>query len=154
MTAPSARAAAAGAALPLILAGCVQLRFERDLRLEPLPKQALESLAIGRTDFSTALAQLGPPVFCWELPDEGLALAWGWLRSDGWQMRVALPSTGHGESIYVDYGSAAERMRGAVLFFDRELLLTQVREGLLRDIAKDVRPRPSAEHGEEAAHKP
>jgi hypothetical protein len=137
------------ACLPLLFAGCVQVRLERDLRLEPLPKSALRSLAPGITDFAAALERLGPPVFAWELPDDGIALAWGWFRAGGWQMKIALPDTGNGESIYIDYGHADEHMRGAVLFFDRRLVLTSVREGMLRDLRQDPRARPAVEEDAE-----
>ena len=64
-------------------------------------------------------------------------------------MRVSLPTSGRGDSVYVDYGSAADRMRGAVLFFDRDLALVAVREGLLRDLRESQRPRPAVDHAEE-----
>lgn len=139
----------AASACAWLVAGCVQLSFDRDLRLEAIPKSAFEGLEPGRTDLEAALLRLGPPVFAWELPEGGMALAWGWLASSGWQMKVSAPITGRGESVSVDYSSSADRMRGAVLFFDRGLQLEAIQQGLLRDLRKATRPRPTAEHEHE-----
>jgi hypothetical protein len=126
----------------LLCGSCVQLSFERDTLLEPLPKGALASLVPGVSDFQTALETLGPPVLAWELPQQGVALAWGWSSSMGWRLNASV-SNDSGASVSFDYSREYARMRGAVLFFDREWRLTAMREGLLSDLRDATRAKPS-----------
>ena len=124
-------------------AGCVQLSFERDSRLEPMPKGALQALVPGASDLKSALERLGPPLLAWELPDQGSALAWGWYQSFGWKLRAS-DSNKSGVSVSFNYDAETARMRGAVLFFDRDWKLKALREGLLSDLRDTSRVRPDA----------
>lgn len=139
--------ACAAACLGLATTGCLQLRFERDTRLEPVPKSALAALEPGHADLDTVLERLGPPLFAWELPGQGVALAWGWFHSGGWEFKFSIPTPARAVSLYLDYGSEAEHMRGAVLFFDADWKLTRVREGTLRDLRDETRLRPDESEG-------
>ncbi|HTF89922.1 MAG TPA: hypothetical protein VK843_16020 [Planctomycetota bacterium] len=123
-------------------AGCVQLSFEREVRLEPVPKDALADLVPGTSDLGTALNRLGPPVFAWELPQQGTALAWGWFHSFGWRLKAS-DSNKSGVSVSFNYDNAMSHMHGAVLFFDRDWRLTAVREGVLSELRNSSRARPA-----------
>lgn len=129
-------------ALSAFTSGCVQVRFERDTRMEPLPEGALATLSPGATKLEDVLRRLGPPLFAWELPQQGSALAWGWFHSGGWQVKISVPTGSKVLSPYIDYGNEVERMRGAVLFFDRDLKLVSMREGSIRDLREETRARP------------
>ncbi|MEO6711144.1 MAG: hypothetical protein ABI054_07890 [Planctomycetota bacterium] len=145
MASSRARLALRGCGLLLVAStamGCVQLSFERKTRLEPVPKEALAQLVPGTSDLSAALNQLGPPVFAWELPREGAALAWGWYHSFGWRLKAS-DSNKSGVSVSFNYDNAIAHMRGAVLFFDRDWRLTAVREGVLSELRDTSRTRPA-----------
>jgi hypothetical protein len=129
-------------------ASCLQLRFERDTRLEPVPKSAVAALAPGTANLDTVLQRLGPPIFAWELPGQGAALAWGWFHSSGWEFKFSIPTPGRAVSLYIDYGNEAEHMSGVVFFFDADWKLVSVREGLIHDLRIETRVRP--EEAEEA----
>ena len=121
--------------------GCVQLSFERETQLEPLPKGALAVLVPGTSDLKSALDQLGPPILAWELSDQGSALAWGWSNSFGWRLKAS-DSNKSGVSVSFNWDDAATKMRGAVLFFDRNWKLTAIREGMLDELRDSSRVRP------------
>ncbi len=124
----------------LSCASCVHVSFVRDTRLEPLPVDALSSLAPGKSNLQSALDRLGPPIQAWELPDQGVALAWGCYHSFGWQFRA---SDSNKTGLFFDYGRETARLRGAVLFFDRDWQLTGMREGLLDELRAETRARPT-----------
>lgn len=131
------------AALP----GCLQLRFTRDTRLEPLDVAVLDRLvnrdeSSARDDLAAALAALGPPLDAWELEQGGMALAWGWYREAGWQATLSVPLSEHGGSASIDYASRDANLRGAVLFFDPSLRLIASRRGYLRELRSTSRARP------------
>ena len=42
-----------------------------------------------------------------------------------------------------EFDRTADKMRGLVLFFDEDLVLTSYRSGLLRDLTRDLRPPPA-----------
>lgn len=135
------------AVLVAVLQGCLQLRFTRDTRLEPIDVAALDSLvtpleAPARDDLAAALATLGPPLEAWELEQGGMALAWGWYREGGWQATVSVPLSDHGGSASIDYTSRDANLRGAVLFFDPSLRLIASRRGYLRELRSSSRTRP------------
>jgi len=121
---------------------CVQLGLSRDTQLEPVSAQQLAALRPGEADLREALERLGPPLLAWELPDHGVALAWGWSRTGGWQVMVSIPITDQGGALSADYASEDSNLRGAVLFFDRDWQLTTVRQGRLRELRDASRPRP------------
>jgi hypothetical protein len=126
-----------------LLTGCVRAVWERELRFEPPPPGAVESLQVGRTELSDALAALGAPLWVWEYPEEGgsgAALAWGWYRDRNWGGRVSIP-TNRALSPSFSYRRLDARMRGLVLFFDPDWRLVAGREGLLIDLTRDLRRR-------------
>lgn len=122
--------------------GCVQVMLRRDTQLQPLPPAKLALLEPGVSTLQSALEQLGPPLLAWELPEQGVALAWGWSRNGGWGVMVSVPLADTGGSLSADYSREGLNLRGAVLFFDRNWQLTSVREGLLRELRNSSRPRP------------
>ena len=140
---PRALGLCVGLFVVLTCSACVQVGYERETRLEPLPQGALEKLTPGVSDLKTALDLLGPPIFVWELPEQGSALAWGWYSSVGWKVRVSDGNKGEVSASF-NYERAAEHMHGAVLFFNRAWQLTAVREGVLSELRDDSRVRPDA----------
>ncbi len=128
--------------LAALCASCLQLRFERDTRLEPVPQSGLTALTPGTTNLEDVFKQLGPPLYAWELPNQGFALAWGWYSSGHWQFKISVPTPQRAASPYLDYANDNDQTRGAVLFFDAEGKLSSVREGLIRDLREQTRVRP------------
>lgn len=123
----------------------MQFGLSRDTQLEPVSAQQLAALAPGEATLQDALKRLGPPLLAWELPDQGIALAWGWSRSGGWQLMVSIPISDQGGALSADYASEGSKLRGAVLFFDRDWRLTSVRQGRLRELRDTSRPRPDTD---------
>lgn len=129
----------------LCASSCVQFGLSRDTQLEPVSALQLAALAPGEATLQEALVQLGPPLLAWELPDHGVALAWGWSRTGGWQVMVSIPISDQGGALSADYASEDSNLRGAVLFFDRDWRLTSVRQGRLRELRDTSRPRPDTD---------
>jgi hypothetical protein len=129
----------------LCASSCVQFGLARDTQLEPISDERLKTLAPGESTLEDALEQLGPPLLAWELPDQGIALAWGWSRTGGWTVMVSIPISDQGGALSADYASEGSKLRGAVLFFDRDWQLTSVRQGRLRELRDNSRPRPDTD---------
>ena len=128
--------------LPL-LAGCVSFIWSRTRAYQPMPKGALVGLEIGRAHLDDCLERLGAPLYVWEYKRNGAALAWGHGNDDSKRIAVSIPIGRASPS--VSYGDIDANLKGAVLLFDQDLVLEQVKEGYLRAIAREVRPaRPAA----------
>ena len=129
--------------LSLFLAGCVSVSWTRDRRHEPLPKGAIPALEPGRSTLSECLETLGAPLYVWEYKGDGAALAWGWSDENSKGISVSVPVYEQA-SASLSYDDAKEKLKGAVLLFDRDLVLEDVRRGCLRDLQRDLlRRRPA-----------
>jgi hypothetical protein len=137
--------------LPLALASCVSFSWSRDRRHEPLAKDAIQGLEPGRSTLAECLEALGAPLHVWEYKGDGAALAWGWNDEDRKGISLSIPVYEQA-SASLSYDDAREELRGAVLLFDRDLVLEQVRRGWLRDLESELmRRRPAAVPPDEEA---
>ncbi len=121
------------------LVGCVDGDYNKfRIFQEPL-MEAVDSLQPGVTDLSTALDQLGAPLFVVEV-GLGMSLAWGWQNTTNWNIEVSVPvGDAAGNLQYVD---TTAKTQGLVLFFDESWTLTSVQRGFLADLVpKRQRPR-------------
>lgn len=131
--------------LPLLLASCVSFTWSRDRRHEPPPEGAIETLVPGQSTLAECLEALGAPLYLWEYKGDGAALAWGWTDENRKGVAVSIPLYEQTSASF-SYDSGREKLRGAVLLFDRDLVLEQVREGWLRDLERTLgrrRPAPA-----------
>jgi hypothetical protein len=128
----------------LCLSSCVTFVWTRERRFEPLRKDALEGLENGRTTFAACLERLGAPLYVWEYKIDGAAIAWGAADEDSKRIAVTIPLTARYNPTF-SYGDIDAKLRGAVLFFDHDLVLERVERGCLRDLQRQIaRPRPAA----------
>lgn len=128
----------------LFLSSCVTFVWTRERRFEPLRKDALEGFEDGRTTFAECLQRLGAPLYVWEYKVDGAAIAWGAADEDAKRVAVTIPLTARYNPTF-SYGDIDAKLRGAVLFFDRDLVLERVERGCLRDLERQiVRTRPAA----------
>lgn len=127
-----------------VTGGCVRGDWTRTLRYEPVPDSARDALEPG-TGLQRCLDLLGAPLWVWERPagdGEGVALAYGWFRSDAWNVNASIRVTSF-YSVSFDYNQLKEGLRGLVLFFDGEDRLESWQEGRLIDLVAEppeVRP--------------
>ena len=129
-----------------LLPGCLTFVWSRALSFEPLPEHALDGLEPGRSKLSDCLARLGAPLYVWEYRREGAALAWG--HGDARARRISLAIPVDRVRPTFSYGDVDAKLSGAVLLFDEDLVLVEVKEGCLRDIAKAIGPaRPATVGG-------
>lgn len=133
------------AALLVALAcpGCLRVAWERQSRHTPVTSAALERLRPAEADLAACLAELGAPLWVWEHVEDGRAsavLAYGWYDQRDLGLRLSIPVY-RALSASFEYDKIDERMRGAVLFFGPDWRLTARREGLLRDLTVELRPK-------------
>ena len=144
---PSFRLSVVAAAIvACVLSGCLSFVWSRDRAYAPLPQGSIEGLEIGRTSLSACLDRLGAPLYVWEYKGDGAALAWGYEDENSKRITFSVPINRTRASL--SYGDVAARLKGAVLLFDHDLVLEQVKEGYLRTIRGDlerVRPAPVEE---------
>ena len=129
------------APLALGLGSCLQLRFQREARFEPVDELAAAALVPGEADLARCLATFGAPLWVFEVPTPdgvGAALAWGSFYQSNWGVQLSAPVTDWANAS-VDYDDIDESMRGLVLFFDADWKLTAKRLGLLRDLTASLR---------------
>ena len=131
------------ALLPLLLSSCVSFTWYRTHRDEPSPKNAISALVPGKSTLAECLEALGAPLYLWEYKGDGAALAWGWNDLHWKGITLSIPVYEQ-TSMSASYDYGAERMKGAVLLFDHDLVLESVRKGWLRDLEREMgRRRPA-----------
>lgn len=134
---------AAGLLLLGCCASCFSVMWERHRRFERIPDEALAGLATDAATMQTALDALGAPLYVWELPREGVALAYGWYDGRELGAQVSVPLT-DSYSASLSYNDIDASLYGVVLSFDAGRTLRFVRRGTLRDLAAGLdRRRPS-----------
>jgi hypothetical protein len=123
-------------------ASCVQLDWSRErVDLRPTDEE-VHALVAGTATMEDALRRLGAPLEAWQLPKDGVALAWGGLEQEELGVSVSLPLQ-RGVDARFDYSDAQALVRGHVLFFDGAGTLVAIGEGLLDDLRKESERRPS-----------
>jgi hypothetical protein len=129
------------ACLPL-LSGCISYSYERHRTFESVSPNAVSELEIGVSDVGDVLAKLGAPLYVWEGAAEAVVLAYGSenRREHGFSVSVPLFEQANASFAYDD---VAQQLDGYVLVFDADLKLEIVRVGILRELSKVVRVRPS-----------
>jgi hypothetical protein len=137
------RASALIVAASLVCASCVTFSFDRDLRYVPLSDAAIDAVRPSETTLAQCLEEFGAPLYVWEYKEDGVALAYGWHKEKNWNVTVSVPLT-HGYSASASYTDDAEKLRGVVLLFDRDLRLEIVRRGFLKSLRQELRARRPA----------
>ncbi|MCY2962002.1 MAG: hypothetical protein NTY35_17735 [Planctomycetota bacterium] len=134
-----------------LLTGCVMFQFERDI-IERRPEaEIVSSFTIGSTHLGDVLDVMGAPTEVWEGADGGAALAYGGLRSRGWNVDVSVPVADAG-SANLSYTDTTARTEGFMLLFGPEGHLEIVRAGNLADLRRTyARRRPASLQDEPAA---
>ena len=127
----------------LALSSCVQWTWDRVSREVPLGAEALAGLEVGRDDLESCLARLGAPHLVLE-DEEGDGAILVYVRETRTQtgLRLSVPLSDYASADF-DYDRFHTRTPGAMLFFDADWRLVEVREGALRDLSDDLaRRRP------------
>jgi hypothetical protein len=130
------------AGLLALSSGCLSFAWTHDHTFRPLRKDALVDLEEGTTTLTTCLDRLGAPLYVWEYKGDGAAIAWGFGDNDSKRIAWTIPLQRARPTI--SFGTIDAKLRGAVLLFDRDLVLEEVKQGYLRDLAKELqRKRPA-----------
>ena len=128
--------------VPLLLTGCIQLRWTARNTEDPVSKTAVDSLWPGTDTMETALAKLGAPHFVWEYHGDGAALAWIHQAERDLGLRASY-SLSRGPSASFRFDDSQLDVPGVVLWFDGTLFLEKVRQGNLRELTEDLTRRPA-----------
>jgi hypothetical protein len=136
--------AAARLWLPCLLAttGCVRLSYLVQHVEEPVVGTAVGVLQPGADDLGSCLRLLGAPHFVWEYRGDGMALGWVYSDAAGWSLTVSYTVTRFVTPSF-DMDMEDTDLPGAVLWFDRDLRLLEMREGRMRDLTSGLRRRPA-----------
>ena len=122
---------AAALAAALLGAACVDGDYNRSRVFQEPLSERLDALAVGTSDVSDALEQLGAPVHVIEV-GLGLALAWGWSDVTDWNIEVSAP-LGEAQGNF-RFTSTDTTTEGLVLFFGPDWRLTALRRGYLGEL--------------------
>jgi len=130
----------------MTLAGCVRFTYSVRHAEEPLEQTTLVALQTGTDDLGSCLTRLGAPHFVWEYHGDGMALGWVASEESGWGFSISYnPFRYANPSLSLD--QADQNLPGVVLWFDRDLRLTEWRRGRMRDLTSNLRRRPAASDG-------
>lgn len=121
---------------------CVSFTWQRTITFEPVSTKAVESLQPGTSDLAEVLAKLGAPIYVWEGKDREVVLAYGSLNDKHLGFGISAPVFDN-MSASLNYDDTASKLEGYILVFDAKDNLKIVRAGLLRDLSKIVRARPT-----------
>jgi len=120
--------------LLFLASGCLRAKFERNNQLHPIAEEDLAGLVPGETSLDECLRVLGAPLWVREERTYGAELAYGWFKHWDWGLTVSVP-VAENFSASFNYDEIDEKLRGAVLLFDKEWNLAVVRTGYLRELA-------------------
>tara|TARA_R110002072_G_scaffold269079_5_gene428301 strand:- start:50391 stop:50828 length:438 start_codon:yes stop_codon:yes gene_type:complete len=139
---------ASASLLSLLMAGCITGEFAQRTVNEPVDLERLRQLEVGVDDLTTCLSALGAPVDVREYNvsadgASGMALVWFWSEQVGWGLQISGAIT-EDASVSFEFDWAGIDLPGCVLWFDRDLKLTNYREGLVGELLPPRR-RPSAQ---------
>ncbi|MBM3976093.1 MAG: hypothetical protein FJ299_03780 [Planctomycetes bacterium] len=123
----------------LLASGCLSLRWRRSTTDRPPESERLAALVPGVSDLDACLHELGAPNEVWELPGGGTALAWAWSKSRSLGASVSIPLAEHANASF-DYDRADATREAYVAFFDRSLVLRELRRGRLADLRAATSP--------------
>ena len=122
---------AAALAAALLGAACVDGDYNRSRVFQEPLAERVDALAVGTSDVSDALEQLGAPVHVVEV-GLGLALAWGWSDVTDWNIEISGP-VGDAQGNF-RFTSTEKTTEGLVLFFGPDWQLTALRRGYLGEL--------------------
>jgi hypothetical protein len=122
---------------------CISVDWTRGSRQAPPPKAAVEALQVGTSTLKDALDLLGAPLDAYEYRETGMALAYGWHRSDKKGLRVSVPLYDRA-SASADFSRSRRGLDGLLLLFDEELNLVSIRKGWLEDLTSGFERQPPA----------
>ncbi|MBC8451416.1 MAG: hypothetical protein H8D72_01775 [Planctomycetes bacterium] len=125
----------------LLSSSCLSGTYDRMRKHEVYSDAQLDSLAVGTADLGDCLATLGAPTRVWEI-EGGAALAWHWMNLKVWGVTLALPM-GRGGNANLSYADLAEGDEGAVLFFQEDWTLVELRRGQIAKLIEEARRRPA-----------
>ncbi|MEZ6016354.1 MAG: hypothetical protein R3F49_14650 [Planctomycetota bacterium] len=145
MSAPRGAARLAAVALVCGLSGCLQGDYNLGRVHQPLAPADVDGLRPGVDSLSVVLARLGAPLFVREL-GEGIALAYGWLDEENWNVEAQLP-LGDTGGVQFTYGNTDQQLPGVVVFIDPSLMVRRIERGVLRDLLP-TKARPMTLEGE------
>ena len=130
--------------LACLAASCVQLRWDKVNRYTPVEPEAVRQLEPGTARLEDCLDRLGAPIVVLETENgDGAVLLYVWQRENNRGFGISVPVSDFGSADF-DYDQLQTRGSGAMLFFDADWTLSEVREGPLLDLTDDLERRRPA----------
>lgn len=123
------------------LSSCASFTWRRYIVQQALPQEVLETLPQSGLELQQCLDLLGAPTVVREYEEEGLVLAWSWIRQRDLAASVSVPVTDY-QSASFSYTDIRNKENGVVLWFDAQRRLTDWRSGNVDQLI-DRRPRPN-----------
>lgn len=132
------------AGIAVAASGCLRFGYGVTHIQEPVDHGALAALRPGVDDLTSCLQRLGAPNHVFEYRGDGVALAWHYTDASDFDVDIsyAVSREASSASFSIDWDDTD--MPGAVLWFDSDLKLIEVREGAMRDLTSGLRQRPSS----------
>lgn len=132
-------------ALLALCAGCLQGDYNEDRIHQVVSPVHVDTLQPGQASLQDVLTLLGAPLYVVEL-DRGVALAFGWLDQNDWNVEAVVPVGD--ASMQFSYASANLQLPGLVVFLDEAYVVTRLDRGLLGDLLPErARPKLVEEDG-------
>ena len=94
----------------------------------------IATLKPGEAKLGQALGTLGAPLIVQEYQIHGMILGWAWSDNAGYGLTASYNFTDTTPSASFSWDDAWQEIPGVVLFFDRDLVLREIRSGRLGSI--------------------
>lgn len=131
------------AGLAAVASSCLRFGYGVTHIQEPVDHGILVALRPGVDDLTSCLARLGAPNHVFEYRGDGVALAWHYTDASDLDVDLSYAVSREATSASFSLDWDDTDMPGAVLWFDADLRLLEVREGAMRDLTGGLRLRPS-----------
>lgn len=124
-----------------ISSSCLRLGYGVTRLEEPVDRAVLSSLRPATDDLASCLLRLGAPHYVWEYRGDGVAIAWYYLDGSDFDIDLSYALSRELTSASFSIDLDDNDLPGAVLWFDRDLVLIEWREGNMRDLTNNLRRR-------------
>lgn len=122
----------------LVAGGCLNFRYDRTRVNEPIDAAASEALAIGSATLADVLDRLGAPAIVWPSLDGEVVMAYAWADSSALGLQLSFAFHRLTPAARVSWDDGQDDVPAVLLRLDGDLVLREIRRGVLRDIAPEL----------------
>ncbi|MGE0143947.1 MAG: hypothetical protein AB7I19_09605 [Planctomycetota bacterium] len=130
----------------LLAGGCLNFRYDRTRVNEPIDAAASDALTIGSATLADVLDHLGAPAIVWPSLDGEVVMAYAWADSAALGLQLSFAFHRLTPAARVSWDDGQDDVPAVLLRLDGNLVLREIRRGVLRDIAPELPDATAADN--------